>query len=122
MIVQSNHNSPNRSISVISPLGVSHIAQNNPTAIARSIIVPVFLSSDGARFIVYLRGGISIPHARNAARKRSFDSFTALSGSQIISIVGSDLLLATSTVISLPCIQYGIIVLMCLMIRLHTTI
>gem|GEM_PF-2882372 len=72
-------------------------------AIGKSKLVPTFLISDGARFNTILRCGRSIHTLRNVALIRSFDSLIAASGSQIISIVGSDLLASASTSIGNHC-------------------
>lgn len=65
-----------------------------------SKLVPTFLISDGARLRTILRWGRSMPTLRNVALMRSLDSLMAASGRPIISIIGSDLLLSTSTCIS----------------------
>lgn len=77
------------------------MCKSKAVAIAKSKILPVFLVSDGARFMINLFGGISTSQCLNTERKRSFDSFMLLSGSQMISIAGSHLQLSTSIFISL---------------------
>lgn len=68
----------------------------------RSKLVPDLRISDGERLRINLRGGMSIALFLKADLIRSFDSFIIISGSQIISIVGNDLFVATSIVISCP--------------------
>lgn len=96
---------------------LSHrIWSNSHVAIGISKRVPDFLMSDGAIFIMNFIGGISTSHWRNDARRRSLDSFTVLSASHIISIVGNDLLLSICIVISLHETQSGTMVLTSMLI------
>ena len=76
------------------------IDHNKATAMGISKLVPLLRMSDGERFNMNLRLGISIHEFLRADLTRSLDSLITASGSQIISIVGKALLVSTSIVIS----------------------
>lgn len=63
----------------------------------RSKLVPIFLISEGARLRINLLMGSWIPILRNVDLILSLDSLILASGSPIISIQGSALLLSAST-------------------------
>lgn len=101
-IDQSSHNSQKKTpFSIISKVvsDSCEITLYIATAMGTSNLVPIFLMSDGARFITIFLGGRSIPQCLNVALILSFDSLIAASGSQIISIVGNDLFESTSILI-----------------------
>lgn len=105
LICPSSPNSPKNKPSSSSERLVTagpSIDRSNATAIGISKLVPVLRISEGERLSINLRLGISTPEFLNAERIRSFASLMVVSGSQIISIVGKDLLVSTSMVISLP--------------------
>gem|GEM_PF-2298835 len=113
LICPSNPSSPKKSVllrSMVSSRNSSYIKSSSATHMGTSNSVPVFLKSDGARLTTNLCGGMSMLQWRKVARKRSLDSFTALSGSQIISIVGTALFVAISTVTNLPSNHRGTMV------------
>ena len=84
---------------------ISAIRKSIAVAMGTSNCVPVFFTSEGARLRSIFLGGSSIPRLRNVERIRSFDSFTAASGSPMISIVGSALFISASIVTSYPLSQ-----------------
>lgn len=112
LIDPSNPNSPKKSHCSSSSLLLvlsAMIHQSSATAIGKSKLVPLLRISLGERFNMNLRFGISTPEFLNAALMRSLDSLITASGSQIISIVGRDLFVSTSMVISCPtkpCMAY----------------
>jgi hypothetical protein len=102
----SNHNSQkNREFFIISWLLIlfSYMSNNIATVIGRSKLVQIFFMSLGARFNIIFLLGRSIHILRNVALILSFDSLMAVSGSQIISILGRDLFESASTIISNHC-------------------
>ena len=76
----SNDNSPMNTRSCAHAAGICSSTINRAIAIARSNVLPTFLSVDGARFMVILRVGKSNPLDKMAARTRSRDSRQTSSG------------------------------------------
>ncbi len=76
--------------------------QSRATAMGRSKAVPTFFRSLGERLRMNFLLGSSIPTFLKQALILSFASLMVASGSPMISMEGSDLLLSASTVISCP--------------------
>ena len=73
------------------------MATNRPKAIGRSKWLPSFNRSAGDKFTVMRRGGSARPMAASAARTRSRDSATALSGRPTTVNAGRPLIICTCT-------------------------
>jgi hypothetical protein len=99
LTLPSSHNSPKNkysSIDFFSP----YTNWRSQTAIATSKLVPLFLTSEGARLSIILCGGNSISLFLHADLNLSLASLIAASGNQIISIIGKALELSASTTTS----------------------
>jgi hypothetical protein len=100
---QSKPSSPkNKKSEIFSSFWISHslTKKSTATAIGRSKLVHTFLRSDGDKFKTILWFGNEIHTFLKVALILSFASLTVASGSQIISIVGKDLFISASTIIS----------------------
>lgn len=95
---KNSHSSRSCTLVAFSPM-IDHI---KATVIGMSKLVPDLRISDGERLSINLRGGISKLQILSADLIRSLDSLIIASGSHIISIVGNDLLVPISMMISWP--------------------
>ena len=80
LTLPSRDSSPRNARSHAHAAGICSSTINTAIAIARSSVLPIFFSVEGARFIVILRVGQSNPLDRMAARTRSRDSRHTSSG------------------------------------------
>src|SRR3989304_7344875 len=94
----SNDNSPKNKFSCeFKKVGICSEAAKIPTAIAKSKAGPDFGKSAGAKFTVNRRSAILADEFLIAARTRSFDSSTALSGKPTILKAGKPEEISAST-------------------------
>ena len=91
----SRDNSPSNICSLKQSDGNTPIAVSKPIAIGKSKWAPSLSKSAGDRFTAIRLAGNASPREERAARTRSLDSATALSGSPTIAIAGRPLSICT---------------------------